>query len=198
MTQVSEAKTVRERPILFSGPMVRAILDGRKRMTRRVAKLNAAGRVALVGKKWMNWHVDDPQASLACPYGLTGDQLWVRETFFDHGSMGGGETICDERIEYRANEWDRQDSTIAGGWTPSIHMPRWASRITLEITDVRLERLQDITESDVLAEGIEWGPYATDHRTAFAQVWNAIEPIEYCWPRNPWVWVMAFKPVETK
>jgi len=132
-----------ERPILFSGPMIRAILAGRKTQTRRVAKLTGAGRVKEAGSH-RNWHLADPDAVKACPYGTPGDRLWVRETFCDTG--------C-QRAVYRA------DTAVENWkyriWRPSIYMPRWASRITLEITDVRLERLQDISEADAAAEGVE-------------------------------------------
>lgn len=134
-----------DRPILFSGPMVEAILAGRKTQTRRIARRNAAGRVERGGR---NWHVEDAAAICASPYGAAGDCLWVRETHYvwNAGMLDGSGKI----IDYRATEPNSPCT-----WTPSIHMPRWASRITLNVVRVRLERLQDISDSDARAEG--WG-----------------------------------------
>lgn len=145
----SSATSVRERPILFSGAMVRALLDARKTVTRRVVKIThrtpglAAALLPPAGIA-PRPHV----AAELCPYGQPGDRLWVREGW-------GYEPWTEEserRVLYRASTVDG-DRTMR--WRPSIHMPRWASRITLEITEVRVERVQDISEEDAVAEGIE-------------------------------------------
>ena len=146
-----------ERPILFSGPMVRAILEGRKTQTRRVVKRNAAGRAERGGR---NWHLDDPDAVKACPYGAPGDRLWVRENGWQRPERTprmmreGADTWA--RYYYDA---DGEDGEQLKEWgfkrRPSIHMPRWACRLVLEVTAVRVERLQEISEADAIAEGIE-------------------------------------------
>lgn len=135
---------MKERPILFSAQMVRAILEGRKSMTRRVVKLNLSGRIQSAG---LQFHPEDRLAVNGCPYGVPGDHLWVKET---HSVVYSG--FADGKvndIRYKADDPD-----YPYGWTPSIFMPRWASRITLEITDVRVERLQEITEEDAINEGL--------------------------------------------
>lgn len=140
--------TVRERPILFSGPMVRAILEGRKTQTRRVLK-NPDDGVSTTIEDGSPLYCDDggfwhPRP---CPYGQPGDRLWVREAH----------QLSPDGPIYRATarEHGTYEPGGAGPWRPSIHMPRWASRITLEITDVRVERVQEITEDDAIAEGVE-------------------------------------------
>lgn len=143
---------MKERPILFSGPMVRAIFDGRKTQTRRVARLTSAGYVKEPGGH-RRWHPGDPDARFACPCGAPGDRLWVRETWglYDTQPSDGpsGATVF-----YRATDENRRVLRYQL-WRPSIHMPRWASRITLEVTGVRVERLQDITEEDAYSEGVD-------------------------------------------
>lgn len=196
---------MKERPILFSAPMVRAILDGSKTQTRRVAKRTAAGHVKETGGH-RRWHIADFDAYLACPYGQPGDRLWVRETWAAPHSEDGRPPRaiqCDQlRIHYLASEG-------RGGlvWRPSIHMPRWASRITLEITGVRVERLQEISEADAIAEGIErsydqWRDYRTDQAVnypsaatpidSYRTLWEEINGPD-SWDANPWVWVVKFE-----
>jgi len=144
--------TIKEHPILFNSEMVKAILEGRKTQTRRPIKLSAAGRVELKGK---NWHIEDSHAVLACPLGKVGDKLWVRETFA-HSNLPYGPLDKDCVIYYRADYLDDPhgpdgEKSAEGKyrkWSPSLHMPRWASRIFLEITGVRIERLHRITEQD--------------------------------------------------
>ncbi len=152
---------MKDRPILFSGPMVKAILECRKTQTRRVVKLNMSGRVQLSKRQW---HIDDPNAVLGCPYGQPGDRLWVKETWAAWSSIDDreadevlgnceslvGRGISRGHISYRADPQMHADK-----WRPSIFMPRWASRVTLEITGVRVERLNDISEADAIAEGID-------------------------------------------
>nr|WP_186019955.1 hypothetical protein [Burkholderia gladioli] len=187
---------MKERPIIFSAPMMRAILDGRKSQTRRVVKVQPAGAWAAPGRT-------------SCPYGLIGDRLWVRESFWGCDAPGFGDQPCvvydDEwhGKEYRPAEirpWARKFGRI-----PAIHMPRDCSRITLEITDVRVERLQDISEQDAIAEGIcktgsgFWSTYGQREvdgtfspRSSFQSLWESINGL-ISWESNPWVWVIEFR-----
>ena len=177
-----------ERPILFSGPMVRALLTGTKTQTRRVAK-EFAGR-------------DDLDAILrrfpeqsGCPYGQPGDRLWVREAHWwfkdEHDPVTGyfPPKLTIEDVEYRADGDDGRKV-----WRPSIHMPRWASRITLEITGVRVERLQDISEADAVAEGVYTDP-ACPAYDGYRTLWDQING-SGSWDLNPWVWVVEFRQVK--
>lgn len=196
---------MKERPILFSAPMVRAILAGTKTQTRRVAKTvkhpdfgNAYAPGALA---------QEPHSAIerACPYGQPGDRLWVREAFIhepaDYCWEASVSIPCrPTSTVYRA---DFPDSKPGEGWKPSIHLPRALSRITLEIAGVRVERLQDISEADALAEGIvqlKDGGYglpagehyhSADQRQSYFSLWEAINgpgSVE----ANPWVWVVEF------
>ena len=180
---------MKERPMLFSAPMVRAILDGRKTVTRRIVKARDL--------EWMDVHqgLREPDNAERCPYGQPGgDRLWVRETWaaphaYDH--LPPRLIPQDARIHYAATE-DR------GGllWRPSIHMPRWASRITLEVTGVRVERLRACNEVDAIAEGAPWAacgaPQEGSHKAGFAQLWEQINGPD-SWDANPWVWVVEFR-----
>ena len=209
---------VKARPILFSAPMVRALLDGRKTQTRRPVKLIVSGRVKAPGSN-KNWHPDDPNAVRACPYGRQGDLLWVRETFSGPHCMEASEG----RAAAPPSKWGRSSriwywadgNPQDGDWTrprPSIHMPRWASRLTLRITDVRIERLQDISEKDAIAEGVEgafvedgryWRNYGLSDEEAacspmlnfptesFRTLWESING-KGSWGANPWVWALSF------
>lgn len=188
----------KERPILFSAPMVRAILEGRKTQTRRVVKLNQAGRAQHSG---LQWHPEDPEVWRACPYGVPGDLLWVRETWALNPIRDFGVTKPRSPVDcvYRAG----YATTPSIQWTPSIHMPRAASRITLKVTDVRVERLQEISNDDCEAEGIKqrWtcinpgtGSYAHDNdvRDDYRKLWTDINGKD-SWAANPWVWVVSFE-----
>lgn len=222
-----------ELPILFSAPMIRSILNEEKTLSRRVAALNEAGRVQRGGRQW---HVDDPQAVLACPFGQVGQRLWVRETwgvvshsFSDDGDivdwnpnrpakrireMPFGQGYYSGHVIYAADgpfEWSGDDD--GGGeprseWKPSIHMPRKASRLCLELTDVRLERLHEISDADCWAEGIgemdglldealicalakEIGCSFEDPKATFAALWESLGGAG-AWRANPLVWVLAF------
>ena len=158
---------VKERPILFSAPMVRAILEGRKTVTRREVKKRPA--LDCLGAGYEPAFLTLPANADLCPYGKPGDRLWVRETWYcDHfelmrglylkpDDLNVGEAIDDGTLIYAADGLNpyEADQPI---WKPSIHMPRWASRILLEITDVRVERLQDISLADIRAEGLQCPP----------------------------------------
>ena len=218
---------MKERPIRFSAPMVRAIIDGSKTQTRRVVKplrrwssqypiLDAIACAASHAAWWwdgLHSHVGIMQP---CPYGKPGDRLWVRETWAETdrhdgtpvvayragGCIGVGRTQRDGPDHLiRAFAWD--DAPEGGiRWRASIHMPRWASRILLEVTDVRVERLQDISEADAQAEGVKVdgnGHAVRDDvvnvggaRTAFAELWESINGPD-SWATNPWVWVVEFR-----
>jgi hypothetical protein len=175
---------VKERPILFKDVMVRAILVGRKTQTRRIAKPRYDDKTPC--DHWMAYapdfirrHCAHGSEGQTCPYGQPGDRLWVRETWAINPDDGGA--------VYRATDPD-WEVCECWTWRPSIHMPRWASRITLEITAVRVERLQGISLDDAKAEGVE----TTDQ---YAELWCRINGAE-SWYANPWVWVVAFKRVE--
>lgn len=212
---------VRERPILFASPMVRAIIEGRKAITRRIMKpqphYNFLAR-GLVGvtPQWplqdgVRWFMADGMSELTkCPYGAPGDQLWVREQLFRPDG-----DLWLYKADRQPVEVDSADVTEMVVWAhhkqqahcPSIHMPRWASRITLEITDVRVERLQEITEEDAKAEGAAEARcgiagYAMDdpvysHRTGFVRLWTDINGAD-SWKDDPWVWVVSFKRLEAR
>lgn len=201
-----------ERPIIFSGPMVRAILDGRKSQTRRIATFKPREEGLNLGFSGLSvghyctgvptsgWVLcsrggggcwNDRTFPLHCPYGVPGDRLWARETFLLRAA--------GKHAVYRA-EFDPVDAAgfgaMYGGWKPSIHMPRWASRITLEVVSVRVERLQEISEGDAFAEGIDGEAlhrakgYAPD---AFRKLWDSINAKRAPWESNPYVWVIEFK-----
>jgi hypothetical protein len=194
---------MKERPVLFSGEMVRAILAGRKTQTRRLFR-----------------GASDLPGDFFSPHGVPGDRLWVRETFAwsDLPKAPRRTDTGKPFVVYRANgEIVASVGAFHGNgvqrmnWTPSIYMPRWASRIDLEITAVRCERLQDITEEDARAEGvapfyerfqsigrdqrITTGELAADapYRASFAVLWDEINGDRASWASNPWVWAIAFK-----
>jgi hypothetical protein len=238
MMEEAASKTVKERPVLFSGPMVRAILEGRKTQTRRVVKPQPVddGRppvvwnpksAAIDGMKVQNY---------PSPYGYRGDRLWVRETWrtwaaplpvegqemedlgigieylADDGMTGLLDTdhIPYEQL-YRLACQYQSDMEKSGRprSRPYIHLPRWASRLLLEITDVRVERLQDISEEDAIAEGLyAWDGHGkryygiqhadvweTDPRKTFARLWDSINGKKHPWSSNPYVGVVTFRPI---
>lgn len=208
---------MKERGMIFNGGMVRAILDGRKTQTRRPIKWKQTRFTEIGeredGSKWP-WSEDAEHACdfwHPCPFGAVGDRIWVRETWADAGA-----SAPDLKL-YRANYPEHVPSIYENvppakeiRWTPSIHMPRTASRILLEITDVRVERLNAISEEDATAEGIPpagsllpdypgtfltpKGYFATA-KVAFQRLWESIYG-EEGWLANPWVWVIEFKRVE--
>lgn len=206
-----------ERPILFSGSMVRAILDGKKTMTRRVIKpqpeMELDGEILPDGTGGYGWEPVLPPWS-KWPYQV-GDRLWVRETWtlwedpedgHDWVLYRAGGRMSFPNIEHL----DMPRDPFADKWRPSIFMPRWASRIMLEITGVRVERVQDITEGDAREEGITDGgclncgehePCGCDNpqpdaRDAFIWLWDSINGKTCPWSSNPWVWVISFKKQE--
>lgn len=224
--------TVHTRPILFSGPMVRAILDGRKTQTRRViTKVAGFSEWATIDKT-----VVDTQAMLSrpsnvafinsrhCSYGQLGDRLWVRETFVLENCEAPLPDRPHQKIEdsewgpylvphYRATEpephiippdlTDSYDDRTR--WSPSIFMPRWASRITLEVTGIRIEKVQDISPEDAGAEGITINlpnaPFAAHFgRVAkFGALWDSLNAKRgYGWELNPWVWVVEFRQLQIR
>ena len=185
-----------ERPIPFSAPMVRAILAGTKTQTRRLWKLpRGCDWYAEMGGERDGWFVDQGQpwwlhvSECRCPYGQPGDRLWVREAWARTTVFPGSEIIV-----YREGD-NRTD--YGGPWKPSIHMPRAASRITLEITGVRVERLQGISRGDAMAEGCPFPNMAQgdDPRQWFADLWTQING-PGSWDANPWVWCIEFRRLE--
>ncbi|MFT4267856.1 MAG: hypothetical protein QM586_11660 [Xenophilus sp.] len=205
----------KERPIIFSGAMVRALLAGTKTQTRRVA--SKAVRHPDLGNLYTPGALvleREPQHVIerCCPYGRPGDRLWVREATVrveDHGYTGpvyveseDGRACLDGGLAPAPDdctEVEPYELRIR----PSIHMPRWASRITLEITGVRVERLQDISIADAMAEGVEHArptlaglPPCLEWRYAYEDLWNDIHGPR-AWDANPWVWVVEFKKLDT-
>jgi hypothetical protein len=220
---------MKERPILFSAPMVRAILDGSKTQTRRLVKpqptsgewplldiaLDMRGNRVGAAVWWMDEN-DQHNGETLCPYGQPGDRLWVKETHAPAADCWGAwerrmrmdSTGPAPLIHYRADGGD----PFVEKWRPSIFMPRWASRIKLEITGVRVQRLQGISKEDAKAEGIdEWikrgfvdatngKPWESavrfdatcPFRGAFGSLWESINGAG-AWDANPWVWVVEFK-----
>jgi hypothetical protein len=202
-----------DRPILFNGDMVRAILDGRKTQTRRIVKPQPvewrpgswSWPAAFTTEKpypWtLAWHEPHrPKSIGTCPYGQPGDRLWVRETWRMVDSLN---RICI----YKADPRDAETQAFLDAqkmWKPSIHMPRWASRLTLVIESVRVERLQDISEEDARVVGVECcahGEYDFDYgsmssaRANFRRLWSSVYGAE-SWERNDWVWVVEFRKAE--
>jgi hypothetical protein len=208
--------------------MVRALLDGSKTQTRRVGKIQNPDYTELgvqyighqtKGHEALATHRAYPDrgtarhAICACPYGIPGDRLWVRESWNVAGlfwNMKPSMTLAAAKSAWR---YAADDQTgWQHGWRPSIHMPRWASRIALEIVNIRAERLQDITEASAIAEGVEqmaigrestglWLDYSsslyafTSARDSYRSLWESING-DGAWAQNPWVWVIEFRRVE--
>jgi len=223
---------MKERPILFNAEMVRAVLGGRKTQTRRVVKPQPP-HWRWADRKWDDSCANVAMSAsreywVKCPYGLPGDRLWGRETFQWVDPMDWSGTIvecpsidkwplhpedwttgCREvGVAYRA-EGEAEDQLLLPpdlGWRPSIHMPRWVSRINLEVTGVRVERVREISEDDAVDEGIPvmieghiW--YCADGENttrepidAFETLWDSINAKHgFGWDSNPWVWVVEFE-----
>lgn len=217
---------MKERPILFSGSMVRALLAGTKTQTRRICKPAMAHSLSHVvevpdpqerGQVYNGTTFGDEEGSIqfTSPYGGVRDRLWVRESHWwfkdecDHETGYYPPALTADDVEYRADGESKRH-----GWRPSIHMPRWASRILLEITAVRVERLQDISDTDAIAEGIErdvrldpagtchWRVYGAEQGmgtnlpgASYLSLWEQING-PGSWLLNPWVWVVEFKRVQ--
>ncbi|EIY2202313.1 hypothetical protein MMI78_004549 [Escherichia coli] len=201
---------MKERGMIFNDEMVRAILEGRKTQTRRPVKNVRADNCLVIRKptkkrNGVYTHVMDAPEHGLCPFGNVGDHIWVRETFnafwLDNDviqEIKDGVSLASELCDYKADYSD--SSKPAEGWTPSIHMPRWASRILLEITDVRVERLHDMSEADAKAEGASPATYKITppeavYRVGFGDIWRGIYGQEN-WLSNPWVWVIEFKRIQ--
>lgn len=217
-----------ERGMLFSAPMVRALLDGSKTQTRRALKRQPWASCSIeegsdgespfvysaLGGAGPGHDVEESRTPCRCPYGKPGDRLWVRETFaLSVVDPDGGAPEDDPEnydVIYRADDqlgggWrDAGGNVIAAPWKPSIHMPRWASRILLEITGVRVEKLQDIKEADARAEGVTIedrhtvgycaGEFLPPAIRAYRELWAQINGAG-SWDANPFVWVVEFKRV---
>ncbi|MGP1182144.1 hypothetical protein ACJ8J4_04880 [Serratia sp. CY47280] len=196
---------MKERPVIFNGEMVRAILDGRKTQTRRALNWKRQPYTEMAerddGSLWP-WAEDGERGGdiwFSCPFGEVGDRLWVRETWAEAGASAPDLTLY--RSNYPAHVPAFYENVPAADeirWHPSIHMPRWASRITLEITAVRVERLNNISEEDARAEGVKAGVSPGHehmmHQVAFSELWQSIYG-EESWSANPWVWVIEFRRV---
>lgn len=222
---------MRERPILFNSEMVRAILDGRKTQTRRVAKIDLGswldGQADKIDESDLSFSIGEGHSGFGlyvscteypeegseffkCPFGKPGDRLWVRETW-RRGSASWHHTKPENSeitISYKAGgvsgfitrpylERLPGDSKSSEGWVPSIHMPRWASRITLEIKNVRAERLNDISNEDALSEGMTPCPTGAHEcqcqKNQFQFLWAKLYGNN---PSNPWVWVYEFEVIK--
>lgn len=234
---------MKERPILFSGEMIRAILEGRKIQTRRVIKPQPPSIELVRDKTGAGYSINPPgiyskvgwwiagavgvvcdligvknDYKWKCPYGKVGDRLWVRETWalyvpktsiWEEGTHKLYNRKFNMKIKpkfehiinYRADSADTDN--VYSLWKPSIFLPRWASRINLEVTGIRVERVQDISEADALFEGVE-PKYHSDlemltespYRSNFKHLWDSINSKRgYGWTENPWVWVVEFRKV---
>lgn len=191
-------------PILFSTPMVQAILDGRKTQTRRVVKpqpshnvqWNGFGVSCFTPERHIEGRGKFPDGSgikfFKCPYGQVGDILWVRETFKE-----APEECTWKKYSYKADYISHLAEL--GKWKPSLFMPKEACRIFLKITDVRVERLQDISEEDAISEGITYpAGFSVEEdfpSLIFSELWESINGLE-SWDANPWVWVIEFERIE--
>ncbi len=214
---------MKERPILFSAPMVKAILSGSKSQTRRVVKPQPPANAHQVETwhhpdtkpRFFTWttagEISDQWEPLPCPYGQPGEKLWVRESFARIDVQTRPWIETDYRATYKHGDRLGDTLGITNRWTPSIYMPWHASRITIEVTGVRVERLQDISEADAAAEGItpypgHPGRWLSEHRpglrypsaiTAYRDLWEeSINGPSSSWDANPWVWVVEFKRVK--
>lgn len=196
---------MKERPIIFSSKMVKAIREGRKTQTRRPLSKQPHGLGSWVKQLsiWLFPHIA-PHIKIKCPFGQVGDRLWVRETWIAGVSLRDDKTVecaavpdikCNKLVMKKGYE-DTENWARLWKVKPSIHMPRWASRITLEITDIRVERLQEISEIDIKEEGVD--VRCDKSYTLFPDLWDSIYSKKYPWSSNPWVWVVEFKKLQLK
>ncbi len=229
---------MKERPILFSAPMVRSIMDGKKSQTRRAIQFQPpsdefklsrlmdttdSDKRKHIGKlHWVKIDgvniADETIDYFNCPHGIPGDRLWVKETwqgplFYDeipedwNSEKYKNPKYCHYRASFHSCDFIDADDNYVERWAPSIFMPRWASRILLEITNVRVERLNDISEEDAIAEGCFKFPFEDDHAYtfyendksghathtgAYRKLWESING-KGSWDINPYVWVIEFK-----
>ncbi|EPL7296639.1 MULTISPECIES: hypothetical protein [Klebsiella pneumoniae complex] len=220
---------ITERGMIFNAEMVRALLSGRKTQTRRIIKPQPEATLSgSLSGKWLSRPLNGlllpkiEDIAIHCPFGVVGDRIWVRETFqgplFDYDLM---DSYCKDPTPFEkpefcvykadgvpAPEFYDADDELHCCWRPSIHMPRWASRILLEITNVRVERLNAINEHDAQAEGVAklrggfwkhyqpgWTQHQLSARGSFVTLWKSIYGDE-SWNSNPWVWVIKFKRIE--
>lgn len=239
--ELAGAEATRERGILFSGEMVRAILEGRKTVTRRVIRdcpdpthghyLEGGGSL----EDWKPGLMEDgtwafhsqfaaPVGIGRSPYGVPGDLLYVRETWgtvrmheIGQHTFGDGPIPDHDQVVYRAGlqvhhsedapgdfdfekwplRWEDDRTPDTGRWRPSIFMPKWAARIWLRVTDVRVERLQEMTEADAFAEGVKGGDWLGDPVGRFAELWDELNAKRgHPWESNPWVWRIEFERTE--
>ena len=208
-----------ERPILFSALMVRALLAGNKTQTRRLMKPQPVNEGQFLGERIWRWDykrgcliaANESHAQQSwlpqCPYGTIGDRLWVREAFYIDLSGSWRDYERDEVLE---NLYYRADGECCAQipecqcadvgkprWSSPLHLPRWASRLTLQITDVRVQRLHELTSEDAIAEGVDcFGGFDyPDPVGGFIEVWNKING-ESAWERNDWVWALSFEVVK--
>lgn len=192
---------MKERPIIFNGEMVKAILDNRKKQTRRIVKPQPGWNERIEDLDVNNEYpgccfavIGNSMSEIKCPYGQPGDRLWVREKFSLYKI-----TTSDNCIQELPIYFESYEAKKAIKWKPSIHMPRWAIRITLEITSVRVERLQDIDNAGAIAEGLfikdpTGGANDCGLTHKFKNLWNQINGSD-AWDKNPWVWVIEFRRV---
>ncbi|HCI5247753.1 TPA: morphogenetic protein [Klebsiella pneumoniae] len=207
---------ITERGMIFNAEMVRALLSGRKTQTRRIIKPQPEATLSgSLSGKWLSRPLNGlllpkiEDITIHCPFGVVGDRIWVRETFqgplFDYDLM---DSYCKDPTPFEkpefcvykadgvpAPEFYDADDELHCCWRPSIHMPRWASRILLEITGVRVERLRSMSQDDARAEGVIAASGPMEAGLAFRELWDSIYG-EESWKANPWVWVIEFKRVE--
>lgn len=203
--------TIKERPILYTPENVRKILDGMKTQTRRVVKpqpyVNDSLGGRLIGHRNLGGEFAEDifgvcaAKLIKCPYGQPEDQLWVREAWSPVGDTHRRDHP-GFHVRYKADKAQAVGAYGCTRWYPSIHMPRWACRLVLEITAVRVERLQGISNDDAIAEGCN--PDHDDHLThhvacaveAYERLWDSINGKTHPWKSNPWVWAITFKRVD--
>ncbi|MGO1090987.1 morphogenetic protein [Klebsiella pneumoniae] len=209
---------ITERGMIFNAEMVRALLSGRKTQTRRIIKPQPEATLSgSLSGKWLSRPLNGlllpkiEDIAIHCPFGVVGDRIWVREKFqgplFDYDLM---DSYCKDPTPFEkpefcvykadgvpAPEFYDADDELHCCWRPSIHMPRWASRILLEITNVRVERLKSISDGDAIREGCSTADMKSGDCVAdvFARLWASIYGDE-SWNSNPWVWVIDFKRIE--
>jgi len=194
---------MKTRPVICPPGEVRAILDDRQSQMRRVVKPQP---YILIGTQPPEWPKEYPEL---CPYGVPGDRLWVRETWCVHARYDGLRPAVlpdikylQNGVTYMADVYNGEKSLWMGKTRPSIFMPRKHSRLTLEITNVRVERVREITYAQVIAEGLTYlltdeqqtdGAHRAEGVEAFGNLWDKMHGKKHPWSSNPWVWCVSFK-----